>query len=98
MEMFYYTVAALILYGISDYILNSIEIRMGKRLPNRSFIFFIIIAILSLLSFSAIRSIVSKPDIVQQTTNTQVRQPENNTDSNNSTRILPAGNDAKKIE
>jgi len=71
MEMIYYTVAALILYGISDYILNTIEIRMGKRLPNRSFIFLIIISVLALTSFSVIRSILENPEPAQQTTKTQ---------------------------
>ena len=33
MEMIYYTIAAVVLYLLSDFILNSIEIRMGKRLP-----------------------------------------------------------------
>lgn len=73
MEMIYYTIAALILYGISDYILNTIEIRMGKRLPNRSFIFLIIISILALTSFSVIRAILDKPDAAQQTMKTQTQ-------------------------
>ena len=71
MEMIYYTIAALVLYGISDYILNTIEIRIGKRLPNRSFIFLIIILILSVTTFSAIRAIFDKPVPAQQTTHTQ---------------------------
>ena len=74
MELIYYTLAAIILYGVSDYILNSIEIRMGKRLPNRSFIFLIIITILSLVSFSAIRAIVVQKEASQQTTKTPVKQ------------------------
>jgi p-aminobenzoyl-glutamate transporter AbgT len=74
MEIIYYTIAALILYGVSDYILNSIEIRMGKRLPHRSFYFFIIITILSLVSFSAIRTIMVQKEVAQQTTNTPIKQ------------------------
>jgi predicted PurR-regulated permease PerM len=74
MEIIYYTIAAIILYGISDYILNRIEIRMGKRLPNRSFVFLVIITVLALASFSAIRAIVDQSEPVQQTTNTQIKQ------------------------
>ena len=69
MEMIYYTIAAIVLYGVSDYILNTIEIRMGKRLPNRSFIFLVIILVLSLTSFSVIRALLEKPKSAQQTTN-----------------------------
>jgi len=72
MEMIYYTIAALVLYGISDFILNRIEIKIGKRLPNRSFIFLIIITILALVSFSVIRNVVDQPAATQQTTNSQV--------------------------
>lgn len=74
MEMIYYTVAALVLYGVSDYILNSIEIKMGKRLPHRSFYFLIIITILSLVSFSVIRTIYLQPQTAQQTVNSPAKQ------------------------
>jgi len=73
MEIIYYTIAALLLYWVSDFILNSIEIKMGKRLPNRSFIFLIIITILALVSFSILRATLQQPEPVQQTTNTQVK-------------------------
>jgi predicted PurR-regulated permease PerM len=89
MEMIYYTIAAIVLYGLSDYILNSIEIKMGKRLPNRSFIFLIIITILALISFSTIRVIVSKPGSVPQTTNTKGGQTNKEPISSAPTQILP---------
>jgi len=74
MELIYYTIAALVLYGISDYILNTIEVRMGKRLPNRSFIFLIIITILAMVSFTLIRSIFAPLESTQQTIDTQTEQ------------------------
>ncbi len=49
-----YTVAAIALYLLSDWILNQIEIKRGKRLEHRSLIFFAIILILALSSFSLI--------------------------------------------
>ena len=58
MELIYYTIAAIALYGISDFILNRIEIKMGKRLPNRSFIFLVIIMILSIGSFNLLQAIL----------------------------------------
>lgn len=78
MELIYYTIAALVLYGVSDFILNRIEIRMGKRLPNRSFIFLVIITILAMVSFSLIRAVFAPLEgaqqSTQQTTNAQTEQ------------------------
>jgi len=61
MAYFYYTVAAVVLYLISDWILNQIEIYYGKRLKYRSVIFFAIIMVLAVGSFSIIDRIVGEP-------------------------------------
>jgi predicted PurR-regulated permease PerM len=74
MELIYYTIAAIVLYTISDFILNRIEIKMGKRLPNRSFVFLIIIMVLSIGLFNLLQSILV-PLESTQTTKTQVEQP-----------------------
>jgi len=72
MEMILYTIAALLLYAVSDYILNTIEIKLQKRLPNRSLVFFVIIAVLSVSSFAIIRITVYKEsDTTQATTGSQ---------------------------
>lgn len=76
MEMIYFTIAAVVLYLVSDYILNTIEMKMGKRLPNRSFFFFIIISILAFVSFSFIRAIYGPLPNTQQPTTNQVNQIE----------------------
>ena len=60
MEMLYYTIAAIFLYMVSDWILNQIEIRRGQRFDNRSLIFFAIILVLSVALFSLIQQI--QPD------------------------------------
>jgi len=54
MEFLYFTVAGLVLYAVSDNILNRIEIARGERFANRSFIFLVIIMVLAVGSFSAI--------------------------------------------
>jgi len=54
MEMVYFTLAALALYVISDRIVDVIERRRGERLQNRSLLFFVIILVLAVVSFSAI--------------------------------------------
>jgi hypothetical protein len=54
MEFLYYTVAGLILYAVSDFILNKIEEARGARFPNRSLIFLVIIMVLAVGSFGLI--------------------------------------------
>ncbi len=54
MEIIYYTLAALGLYFVSDWILNQIEIRRGERFEQRSLIFFGIILVLALITFRLI--------------------------------------------
>ena len=61
MEMFYYTVAAIFLYVVSDWILNQIETRRGERFENRSLLFFAIILVLSVLLFNLIKQIQPDP-------------------------------------
>lgn len=54
-EMLSYTVAAVVLYAVSDWILNRIEIWRGRRFENRSVLFFLIILTLAVISFQAIQ-------------------------------------------
>lgn len=61
MAYLYYTVAALLLYLLSDWILNKIEQRVGKRLKYRSMLFFVIILVLATGSFEMIDRIVGEP-------------------------------------
>jgi len=61
MEILYYTVAAIFLYVISDWILNRIEIRRGERFENRSLIFFAIILVLSVVLFNLIQQFQPVP-------------------------------------
>jgi len=100
MELIYYTLAALVLYGVSDYILNTIEVRMGKRLPNRSFIFLIIITILAMVSFTFIRTIFAPLESTQQTTQTQTKPQTEQTITENispaKTQQMPTDKETKK--
>lgn len=59
MEALYFTLAAIILYVVSDRILDRIEIFAGRRLENRSLIFFALLMGLALLSFAALRSFLA---------------------------------------
>lgn len=55
MEIIYFTIAAIFLYLVSDWMLNKIEKKMGKRSEYRSVIFFAIIMLLSFILFNLVR-------------------------------------------
>lgn len=59
MEAVYYTITAVALYFISDWILQRIEIAAGRRFEQRTLIFFAILLGLALISFAAIRAILA---------------------------------------
>lgn len=51
-EMLSFMLAGIILYFVSDEILNRVEVHRGKRFKNRSVIFFAIILTLSMIAFT----------------------------------------------
>ncbi len=57
-EMIVYTLAGIVLYVASDWILIHIENSAGRKFDNRNLIFFAIIMILALSSFAMIRLLV----------------------------------------
>ena len=61
MEIVYFTLAAMVLYVGSDWILNRIEKARGGRFKNRSLVFFMIILTLSVSTFSAIQYLGQQP-------------------------------------
>jgi hypothetical protein len=60
-QVVYFTIVAAILYLGADWILRRIELAAGKRLPQRSLIFFAIILTLALASFALIRVYTGNP-------------------------------------
>ena len=74
MEMIYYTVAAVLLYLVSDWILNRIEIRRGKRFEHRSLIFFAIILVLAVALFNLIQQLQPAPEPGAPTADSQTGQ------------------------
>jgi len=59
MEAVYFTAAAAILYLVSNWILERIEVGIGRRLDNRTLIFFVLLLSLALASFAVIRRLTS---------------------------------------
>jgi NADH:ubiquinone oxidoreductase subunit 6 (subunit J) len=74
MEMIYYTVAAVLLYLVSDWILNRIEIRRGERLEHRSLIFFAIILVLAMAVFNLIQQLQATPEPAATPADSQTEQ------------------------
>ena len=54
MQFVYYTIAGVVLYLVSDWILAGIEKARGAAFEHRSLIFFVIILVLALTTFKAI--------------------------------------------
>ena len=55
MEAVYFTLAAIVLYFVSDRILERIEVARGARLEHRSLVFFGILLGLAVIDFAVIR-------------------------------------------
>ncbi|MDJ0929010.1 MAG: hypothetical protein QNJ73_15340 [Gammaproteobacteria bacterium] len=56
MEAVYFTLVAIMLYLLADFVLDRAERMAGRRFEHRSLIFFFILLIFALLSFAAIRA------------------------------------------
>ncbi|HKJ52150.1 MAG TPA: hypothetical protein VKB27_11640 [Gammaproteobacteria bacterium] len=54
MQLVYYTLAGVLLYFLSDWILVRVEAWRGAAFEQRSLIFFVVILVLALTSFKAI--------------------------------------------
>jgi len=59
MEVILFTIVAIVLYLVSDWIVQRIEIAVGRRLEHRTLLFFALIAVLAVTSFSLIRVYMS---------------------------------------
>ena len=55
MEFIYFTIVAVALYLLADRILLSIESYLGRRLEQRSVVFFLLLLVMALTSFWIIR-------------------------------------------
>lgn len=60
MEFVYFTTAGIVLYFGADWILNRIEEARGKRFPNRTLVFFVIILIMAVTTFNIIQHLTDK--------------------------------------
>jgi len=58
MTTVYFTLAAIVLYIVSDRVLDLLERRAGRRFENRSLIFFGLLLGLSLVTFAVVRRFV----------------------------------------
>lgn len=59
MEIVYFTLAGILLYLFSDWLLDRIESARGRRFEQRSVIFFFIILSLAVLSFQLLNRLTN---------------------------------------
>ena len=60
MEIFYFTLTAILLYLAADWILKRMELAAGKRFEKRSLVFFVILMTMAVASFYLIRLLTSQ--------------------------------------
>ena len=60
MEILYFTVAAMFLYVVADWILKRMETAAGKRFEYRSLIFFAILLTMAVTSFAIVRNLTGQ--------------------------------------
>ncbi|MCC7411844.1 MAG: hypothetical protein IT495_09435 [Gammaproteobacteria bacterium] len=58
MEIVWFTATAVILYVVSDWLLQRLELRAGRRFAQRSLVFFAILLVLALVSFTILRRVL----------------------------------------
>jgi uncharacterized PurR-regulated membrane protein YhhQ (DUF165 family) len=58
----YYTLGAIVLYGVTDWLLNRIEEMRGKRFAQRNIIFFVILFVLAMILMNIINPPQQLPD------------------------------------
>ena len=56
MEAVYFTLVAIMLYLVADFVLDRAERMAGRRFERRSLIFFVILLSFALITFAAIRA------------------------------------------
>ena len=61
MQYIYFTLVAVLLYLVSSWIVDRIELAAGRRFEYRSLLFFGILLTLALVAFGAIEAYTGKP-------------------------------------
>ncbi len=76
MEIILYTVVGIALYLISDRLLLMLEKLHGEPLPQRNVLFFVLMMVLSLSTFSILRSLFVPPQQGAQYNNQEQQTPD----------------------
>jgi len=61
LQIVYFTLVAALLYLLSNWVVDRLEIAAGRRFENRSLLFFAILLTLALISFYLIRTYTGNP-------------------------------------
>ena len=63
-QVLLFTVVAVGLYFLADWVVRVIEMRRGEPLPNRSLVYFLIILALSITNFEIIQRVLQRGPLV----------------------------------
>lgn len=58
MEILLFTLNAIVIYLLSDWIIRQVEARRGSVLPQRQVVFFVVFLTLALVSFQLLRTLL----------------------------------------
>jgi hypothetical protein len=58
-ELILFTLNAVVIYVLADWLLRLVERRRGRILPQRQVVFFAIFLVLALVSFGALRALLT---------------------------------------
>jgi len=61
MEIVYFTLAGIVLYLFSDWLLDRIEQARGRRFGQRTLVFFVILLALAIITFQVIQRLAGSP-------------------------------------
>lgn len=59
MEILLFTLNAIVIYLVSDWIVRQIEARRGSVMPHRQVVFFVVFLTLALVSFRILQTLLS---------------------------------------
>lgn len=61
MSAVWFTIVAIVLYFVSDWLLDRIEVSLGRRLEHRTLLFFVILLTLAMTTFAVIQRSTGNP-------------------------------------
>jgi len=61
MSVIWFTIVGIALYFVSDWLLERVEVTVGRRFDHRTLVFFVILLSLALITFAIIQQLTGTP-------------------------------------